>query len=427
MLPSEQRLSPKVKRACHAVAIDDERQTFFPLLWDESREAVNATSTNTDQERLTQVWFSGVHSNVGGGYADDGLSHQPLSWIAREAARLGLRFQKSLLVDDGDVIPTAWLERASRCAPLNDSRRGAGAFYRYHPRPIDRLCHAPDGKVNIVRPKIHRSVFERVRDGRDGYAPFALPARYAVVDAEGAILEGDADAAAPAPAPNPFEHTTQAIARERRQQAAWDVVWRRRIVYFLTVGVALLILLKPLLPWFDNTAPIADTFAPLKAIVDLLGAFLPAMADGWLDHYRRHPTHLIAGAGLLGSLLWWSRRLKSGITGRMDAIWRAQGLTAARVGPAPAPGGWIVPAANRACVHEIPAVHVRPRVAHGLRPGHGRDAVRRAPRARGLRGGESIGVALHEQRTRGLVGRRRVRTGPACDLSDDRPHAAEGP
>src|SRR3954469_6998815 len=54
-------LSPRVQRACHALALDDERTTFHPVLWDESPQV----PPNTDQprplsnERISQVWFSG--------------------------------------------------------------------------------------------------------------------------------------------------------------------------------------------------------------------------------------------------------------------------------------------------------------------------------------------------------------------------------
>lgn len=340
MLPRERRLSPKVKRACHAVAIDDERQTFFPLLWDESLEPANAGSVHTNQERMSQVWFAGVHSNVGGGYPDDSLAFQPLCWIAGGAAALGLKFQKNLR-PSGALIPDAWVERAAPCAPMNDSRRGAGTYYRYHPRPIARLCNDRDSRVKITRPKIHESVFERVRDGRDGYAPFMLPQNYAVVTAAGTILEGDADATPPAPAPNRFEHSTQAAARVNQQQVAWNVVWRRRVAYFATVGATLLLLLTPMIPWFATSEPVADTYAPLKAVVDVVGMFVPSFAEGWLDYYRAHATQLIVGGGLVALLIWWSGRLKRAIVGRMGVVWRNHGLVAKRVGPAPEPEGWI--------------------------------------------------------------------------------------
>ena len=50
----------KIERACHALSLDDERTTFHPVLWNEK---------DVPKEKLSQVWFSGVHSNVGGGYS----------------------------------------------------------------------------------------------------------------------------------------------------------------------------------------------------------------------------------------------------------------------------------------------------------------------------------------------------------------------
>ena len=59
-------------RACQALALDEERTTFHPQLWDE--RVVPPGTFDPDQERfikdeqISQVWFAGVHSNVGGGY-----------------------------------------------------------------------------------------------------------------------------------------------------------------------------------------------------------------------------------------------------------------------------------------------------------------------------------------------------------------------
>ena len=73
----DQKLSDKVRKACHAVSVDDERHTFHPVLWDESGE--------TDPERIEQVWFPGVHSDVGGGYPMDTLSLVALDWMIERA------------------------------------------------------------------------------------------------------------------------------------------------------------------------------------------------------------------------------------------------------------------------------------------------------------------------------------------------------
>ena len=68
-------LNARVQRACHALSIDDERTTFHPILWDERDEAPLKPEADGSRlvakERISQVWFSGVHSNVGGGYPDD--------------------------------------------------------------------------------------------------------------------------------------------------------------------------------------------------------------------------------------------------------------------------------------------------------------------------------------------------------------------
>src|SRR6266849_118633 len=71
MLFGDLILSPRVQRACHALSIDDERSTFHPLLWDEAAEADMVARKVVPAGRITQVWFAGVHSNVGGGYPED--------------------------------------------------------------------------------------------------------------------------------------------------------------------------------------------------------------------------------------------------------------------------------------------------------------------------------------------------------------------
>ena len=131
-------LSDKVEVARHALALDDERDTFHPLLWDERREAMLVGDEQT-LERLQQVWFVGVHSDVGGGYPDDALSHVPLEWMMDEAASAGLRFKQ----EDADDYRRA----ANPFGPLHNSRNGLGAYYRYQPRKISpKLADSKTGK-----------------------------------------------------------------------------------------------------------------------------------------------------------------------------------------------------------------------------------------------------------------------------------------
>jgi len=84
------RLHENVQCARHAIALDDERESFHPLLWDEVYEQ----KQGLPPERLQQVWFTGMHSDVGGGYPDESLSYVSLLWMLEEAEKVGLRTLK---------------------------------------------------------------------------------------------------------------------------------------------------------------------------------------------------------------------------------------------------------------------------------------------------------------------------------------------
>jgi uncharacterized protein (DUF2235 family) len=149
----DHRLSSIVDHACQALSIDDPRQTFSPQLWDEG---------DTDSKRITQVWFAGVHSNVGGGYPKQGLSLVALDWMLGQSEEQGLR------------INTAerhyFRDHANSDDKLYDPRAGLGIFYRWKLRNIAALC-----RKHSVKPAIHVSALERVAHGTDNYAPGNLP------------------------------------------------------------------------------------------------------------------------------------------------------------------------------------------------------------------------------------------------------------
>lgn len=76
-------LHPDVLNAYQALAIDERRQEFPPTLWTPSVPPV-------DGQTLEQVWFSGVHCDVGGGYPETGLSDTTFAWMLDKAMKLGL-------------------------------------------------------------------------------------------------------------------------------------------------------------------------------------------------------------------------------------------------------------------------------------------------------------------------------------------------
>ncbi|MEM9441331.1 MAG: DUF2235 domain-containing protein [Pseudomonadota bacterium] len=153
------RLDKHVHKACHAIAIDDERHTFHPVMWDES--------DNTDG-RIEQVWFAGAHSNVGGGYEKQGLSLVALDWMMHKAEQAGLRFIGSLR--------QAYHDRQNVDDKLFNSRRGLNVYYRYKPRDIAEICDD-----NGAQPKIHVSAVRRLARAIDGYAPGQLPENVTIV------------------------------------------------------------------------------------------------------------------------------------------------------------------------------------------------------------------------------------------------------
>ncbi|MCH8305042.1 MAG: DUF2235 domain-containing protein [Candidatus Marinimicrobia bacterium] len=80
------KLSDIILNAYHALSIDDPRRTFHPSLFDTPK---NAGHNNPKQNRK-QVWFAGVHTDVGGGYKDKGLSDITLEWMVQNAVEHGL-------------------------------------------------------------------------------------------------------------------------------------------------------------------------------------------------------------------------------------------------------------------------------------------------------------------------------------------------
>jgi uncharacterized protein (DUF2235 family) len=138
------RLGMHVRTAAHALAIDERRAAFLPTLWEQQE---NSPST----QQLTQVWFSGVHSDVGGGYPDHGLGDVALRWMTEQANQAGL-----------DVSPPA---QPDALAPQHESYK---SFYRLT-RPRARAL------LNTAGGAVAESAWRRMRE-RPGYHPKNLRA-----------------------------------------------------------------------------------------------------------------------------------------------------------------------------------------------------------------------------------------------------------
>lgn len=167
----------------HAVSID-ERRAFFRQ---------NLIHVEPDDKRIKQIWFAGVHSDVGGSYpeAESGLSKIALKWMLDEAERAGLDVDKNRVkaILGGEKRYAA----PAPDAKMHNSLTPAwwlGEFWpkstrkRFGTDPKGKPRYIPWVRVNLFRRRyipdgacIHASVLERQKLV-PRYNPSNLPKTY---------------------------------------------------------------------------------------------------------------------------------------------------------------------------------------------------------------------------------------------------------
>ena len=321
----DHRLNDKVRRVCHALALDEERTTFHPELWTEEGEKPLVPDaegrTFVKDERISQVWFAGVHSNIGGGYPEDSLANIPFYWILKEAERCGLKVKTGPDFEP-DMVKQAFVAR-DKDGRIYDPRSGVGGYYRYGPRRLDLLCNdslsdRKDDTVRIARPKIHESALRRIQNGARNYGPIGIPAEYDVVSEDGEIIP---------PTRNPYESSGQAAVRVQHAEAVWNDVWKRRIVYFLTVGATFVLLAYPLMRARAASDELSSSLRWVSDLIRLVGTLLPGIAAPWLRGYERSPGTFVILAVIVVALTLLGSYFASKIASRMSLIWRDRPTT----------------------------------------------------------------------------------------------------
>jgi uncharacterized protein (DUF2235 family) len=306
-------LSPRVNCARHALALDDERTTFHPVLWTEEGENKPATPTTVDGERLVQVWFVGMHANVGGGYPDDAVSFVPLSWLVGEAVKRGLIFKAAPFADPDSM---KWINSSrDKDGRLYDSRSGLGSYYRYGPRKVSDLCNDSSVGVRVLLPKIHESVFDRIDSGCNAYAPIGLPPDYVIVSRNGKLTPLG---------PTTFETPASATGRFAAQEKIWNFVWMRRIAYFATLAASLHL---AAFWWFHDRIKEHEFESPVRMVselVRLIESFLPKSLHWWTDWYAANPEWFAGGIVAAIVLMVVGGILKAKISDHMRIAWRDQ-------------------------------------------------------------------------------------------------------
>lgn len=190
-------LNPSVQTFRQAISIDERRCMFRLKKWDDPQTYKHNrfNDAHAEPQDILQVWFAGVHADIGGGYPEkeSGLSKYPLLWMIDEAVKCGLT------INQATVNQLAWgVQRKgspySYVVPdvrgdLHTSLSGAWWLLEYLPKSAkyrewpERQIHfggyIPDGEPRFIPDGavVHESAVLRM-NALPGYRPVNLPKQF---------------------------------------------------------------------------------------------------------------------------------------------------------------------------------------------------------------------------------------------------------
>lgn len=169
-----------IEKAVHLVSIDEKRIAFQPTLF------------NKDN-RITEVWFAGVHSDVGGGYWFDGLSDITLKFMidrikeklqVLEIGEIGYDYLE--IAGAQDKICDDDLNIKALCnGKIHEQKRSGAMAKTLAPRLIRvNIDDLPSKKAIAI---VHHTVSERFKEVTE-YRPYALrDAHFHIMDKNGKV------------------------------------------------------------------------------------------------------------------------------------------------------------------------------------------------------------------------------------------------
>ena len=190
--------NPSIEIFRQAISIDERRAMFRLCKYEEPQIFLRNRAPNGskgDPQDILQVWFAGVHSDIGGGYpeAESAIAKYPLIWMLDEARKFGLA------LNEESVKQLAWgIQRndstLKQTAPdfagcIHDSLTRSWRIPEYLPKSVrhkewpERKSHygfyIPDGEPRLIPDDalIHESVVKRM-DAILDYRPTNLPKRF---------------------------------------------------------------------------------------------------------------------------------------------------------------------------------------------------------------------------------------------------------
>ncbi|KAF2097482.1 hypothetical protein NA57DRAFT_67001 [Rhizodiscina lignyota] len=177
------KISNRIENAFQALALDEKRSAFAPAVW----EKPPGNRTN-----LRQVWFPGVHSNIGGGYDDQQLANLTLAWMMAQLTPF-LEFHRHFIIQQEEENIDYYKHERKRVRPwgfgkIYDSKTGLynlgggktrtpGQYFLTDPDDVTKSLDRP---LMNTHEYMHPSVRTRIRlkgpgvedDGR--YDPEAM-------------------------------------------------------------------------------------------------------------------------------------------------------------------------------------------------------------------------------------------------------------
>lgn len=165
--------NPIVRTVRHAISIDERRAFYRQNLWSKGRP----------YQDIKQVWFAGVHSDIGGGYraSENGPANIALDWMIKQSPP-ELKINSKQLKH---VLPPAGLSVSS--PKIHDSMTGMWRLVEYLPRsyfdPADNWkkhwkIYRGERRTIGSGSLIHQSVIDRMKSG--DYKPENLPTTFDV-------------------------------------------------------------------------------------------------------------------------------------------------------------------------------------------------------------------------------------------------------
>lgn len=204
--------NPSIEIFRQAMSIDEKRRLFRLQPWQNTVFMPNRFSktNNEGPQDSLQVWFAGVHADIGGGYPEiaSQLSKYPLLWMIEEAVKCGLKVDRRTVNQLGwgrhrKNSPFDYVAPDYMAAP-HDSMKPAWLPLEYLPKK-DKYKEWPQRKSALgyylpdCEPRLipedallHQSAAEKIANDPK-YKPVNIPSKYQTVPLPPEPAAGPAD------------------------------------------------------------------------------------------------------------------------------------------------------------------------------------------------------------------------------------------